>query len=248
MDNIHEHSVDFTTDNYRSLLRLASDRYQFKLFDDHDDSDSFIIWRHDVDMSPHRALTLAAIEQEEKVKSTYFFYDHSVFYNLFEKGVTEIVRKILAMGHSIGIHFDPVFYDIEDEKSLEYWLAFERMQFETIFNVPITCFSFHCTTRFTLAANKDTYAGLINATSQFFRETVGYCSDSSGYWRFDRLEDVLREGKHDRLQVLTHPSHWQEKIMSPVQRYRRCIEGRARATWTDFEAIIDGFGRRLLDD
>ena len=55
-----------------------------------------------------------------------------------------------------------------------------------------------------------------------------YVSDSNGYWRFERLPEVLAAGAHERLHVLTHPEWWQEEAMSPRERILRCIAGRAR--------------------
>ena len=248
MKNFNKHAVDFTANNYRDLLRLAKEMYLFRSFPDYCADEKFVIWRHDVDMSPQRALKLARIENEEDVTATYFFDPHSLFYNVLEKACAEIIKEIIGLGHQIGVHFDPAFYDAKDTETLEHWLRFERELFERIFGTEVKAFSFHCTTPFTIASNKAKYAGMINANSAYFREEVGYCSDSNGYWRFDRLEDVLSDGRHERLQVLTHPAHWQEEVMSPVKRYKRCISGRAEATWNEFEAIVGRFGRTLVDD
>jgi len=54
-----------------------------------------------------------------------------------------------------------------------------------------------------------------------------HCSDSNGYWRFKRLEDVLMDRSIDKLQVLTHPVWWQDEVSSPRARVHRSIDQRA---------------------
>ena len=65
-----------------------------------------------------------------------------------------------------------------------------------------------------------------------------YVSDSNGYWRFERLPEVLAAGAHERLHVLTHPEWWQEQPMSPRERILRCIEGRGRASEATYDALL----------
>ena len=48
-----------------------------------DSKERQIIWRHDIDMSVHRAYSLAKLERGLGVKSTFFILPHSEFYNFF---------------------------------------------------------------------------------------------------------------------------------------------------------------------
>ena len=103
------HFADFTEKNYRKLLKLAKKNYAFKFFNSYS-KPPYVLWRHDVDCSVHRALSLAKIEKELGVKSTYFFHLHSPYYNLLEEASHNRVKKILALGHEIGLHFELPFY------------------------------------------------------------------------------------------------------------------------------------------
>ncbi|KDC30925.1 hypothetical protein L505_0136 [Bordetella bronchiseptica F4563] len=87
------------------------------------------------------------------------------------------------------------------------------------------------------------YAGLLNTYSEFFRDQVGYCSDSNGYWRHRRLADVLEQAADHSLQVLTHPGWWVDEAMSPRDRIARCAEGRAAATMRKYDEDLACFGR-----
>jgi hypothetical protein len=238
---------DFTRENYRHILRLAQKRFTFRTYDDYIEKESFVIWRHDVDTSLNSAYKLAIIEAEEGIVAYYFIHLHNVFYNPLELKMSNLVREILSYGHRIGLHFDSNYYNIRNELELERWLSFEADILARIFDIEITTFSFHNPTDITTAFSNAKYAGLLNTSSDYFRTDVEYCSDSNGYWRHRRLEDVLKEDDHDRIQVLTHPEWWQESVMSPKERIWRSIEGRAASTKQWYEDMLILFGRDNVD-
>ena len=64
------HFEDFTTENYARLLDIAKERFLFINYNEIVDNVRFVVWRHDIDVAPHRALDLAKIEYEKNVKST----------------------------------------------------------------------------------------------------------------------------------------------------------------------------------
>ncbi len=237
------HFSDFTLESYRRLLGLALRSYEFRRFDDFRDAERFVLWRHDVDLCPRSALALARIEAEAGVSATYFFGLHSEFYNLLEAETTECAKEIGALGHSFGLHFDCSFHDIRNETRLAEELRRERALVEQILNGSIRVFSYHNPTAMELSFSELEYGGLINTYSHYFRSRVGYCSDSNGYWRHRRLEDVLQRAADERLQVLTHPGWWQERAMSPRQRVQLCIDRRAARTAARYDRLLAEAGR-----
>ena len=241
------HYADFTRENYRRLLKLAKERFTISNFENYSKHDNFIIWRHDIDFSVHSSYALAKIEAEEGVSSTFFIHLHNEFYNVFEKEITELLGMILKLGHKAGLHFDCHYYGIKNETELEEKLSFEKELLEKLLNTKINVFSFHNTTEEILSYNKDSYSGMINTYNRFFRESVGYCSDSNGYWRFKRLEDELTSGENKTLQVLTHPAWWQEEVLSPKQRIWRSIDGRAEKTKKNYNDTLKSMGRENID-
>jgi hypothetical protein len=248
MSNVEKyHFNDFTYDNYRNILQLAKSRYIFRNYTDFKPDEPYLLWRHDVDYSMHSALKLASMETEENILATYFLYLHSELYNLLEGEITEIVRKIISMGHHIGLHFDCAYYSIENEPELENYLALEKILLERIFQKEVPVFSFHNPTAFTLGFKKWQYAGMINTYADYFQKEAGYCSDSNGYWRHRRLGSVLKEAKDAQLQVLTHPEWWQEAVMSPKQRIRRAIDGRAAKSKRWYDRLLAEAGRENVD-
>ena len=234
---------DFTRRNYRELLKLAKSKFRFKGYDEIKNKENqSILWRHDVDFSMHSALALAKIEYEEGVTSTFFLMAHCEFYNLLEKEISQIVLKIRDFGHDVGIHFDSHYYEIEDESDIEKHLKKEFSLFESMFQISPTAFSFHNTTPFTMSCEKEEYYGLTNAYSSFFKTELDYCSDSNGYWRYNRLLDFLNTPRSKNVQVLTHPAWWQDDVMSPFDRIKRSVKGRHDKVLNDYTAALEKGG------
>jgi len=231
---------DFTEENYRRLLKKIT--YDPVFYTEIDSNDKYTLLRHDVDFSVHRAYALSVIEREERVKSTYFFQLGNSFYNIFEDDIRKLIVKIKKLGHKIALHFDPTQYEINSKDDLEKYLNFEKNILENLFMVDVEVFSFYNPTHEILKFDEYKYANMVNTYARFFAEDVPYCSDSNGYWRHDRLEEFLDRDYH-KSQILTHPGWWQEKVISPRSRIRRCINGRANNVYMNYSNLLDTSGR-----
>ena len=237
------HFDDFTLDNYKRLVQLAVDRgFQFILHkDEFVPERKDIIWRHDVEFEPDIALNMAEIEAELNVQASYFFQLHSQYYNLFDPHYRQVFYKIKELGHLVGLHFDCRYWGIEDESQLDEFISLDCSYIEKSFEVKIDTFSFHNTTPFTQSCLEYRYGGLINVYSSFFKEHYNYCGDSLGYWRYDRLEDVLNDDKVQHLQVLTHDGNWSDEVLSPRKRFSKVMHDHAERL---VQAQINGMHRR----
>jgi hypothetical protein len=240
------HFEDFTESNYIYMLNLIKDSYNTIFFHDYKIPGKNLLLRHDVDCSIHRAYRLAQIEAENNIYSTFFLWMHSPLYNIFENDITDLVNRIINLGHEIGLHFDVGFYDrrkLDHDTILEY-LVFEKDILEKLFQRPITVFSFHEPSDEVIKCyTVDSYYGMINTYSLYLRDHYGYCSDSNGYWRFRRLEDVLIKADAEKLQVLLHPEWWTLDVLSPRQRISRCIDGRCRKNHEQYDKLLKYRGR-----
>jgi peptidoglycan/xylan/chitin deacetylase (PgdA/CDA1 family) len=233
---------DFTEAGYRTLLRVARGRYPFVRFADHARCESGVLWRHDVDVSPHRALALARIERDEGVRATYFVHLHSMFYNALELEALERFREIAALGHDIGLHFDShVHRAAMAATSVESAVRFEADILREMIGVAPLAVSFH-NPDLDEELSADQFGGLVNAYGRAIRERFAYCSDSNGYWRHTPIAAAL-QGDAPRLHVLTHPEWWPADAMLPRQRILRAVEGRARSAVRSYEAQLDATGR-----
>jgi hypothetical protein len=240
------HFADFTEDGYRRALIEAKRHYSFEPFGTDADG-PHVLWRHDVDISLHRALALARIEAEEGVRSTWFLYLRSEFYNLLEAPVLARARELLSLGHWLGLHFDASAHpELESEDELAAKLAAERDWLSGHLGHPVEAFSFHNPTIRGIDFHSDRIAGMHNTYGRELNERYDYISDSNGYWRHRRLIDVLEAADEERLHVLTHPEWWQAEPMSPRDRVMRCIEGRARQVEANYDLLLETWDRENI--
>jgi len=240
---------DFTEKNYERILDYAVKRYKFITFKNikatpnFKDKRELLLWRHDVDFSVHRAFALAKIEKSFGINSTYFILLTGNFYNIFEYEIKKLIFKIIDLGHIIGLHFDPTLYSIKNKNELEYYLNFEKKILESLFGKRVLAFSFHNPTSNIFEFDNFEYAEMINAYAKYYKENFQYCSDSNGYWRFERLKDFLMSNKIGNRYVLTHPAWWQQKIMTPRNRIVRCVIGRANFVMKKYDTLLKSFKR-----
>jgi hypothetical protein len=240
---VSEGFEEFTEDGYRQLVQLAASSYRFIGFPDAAAAgERSVLWRHDVDFSPHRAAALARIEAQEGAVATYFLLPHSAYYNLLEADVAARVEEIVALGHDLGVHFDPTFHAARG-RPLDEALEAEADLVADLFGVRPRSFSLHNPDVAGWDVAADTVAGLVNAYAASLRARFAYCSDSNGYWRHRRLGDVLAHATDPRLHVLTHPEWWVPEPMSPRERVSRAIDGRARATHARYDEAMRRMGR-----
>ena len=233
---------DFTEAEYDALIELAASHYRFIDFDGLGAAPPVVLWRHDVDYSPQRALALARIEANRGVQSTYFLNPHSDFYNLLEPETVRAVLGIVELGHRLGLHFDPhalsTFGGDRDE-----WLARERDLLRDVFDTEVRAFSTHNPTLVDALDTRDVAAGMVNAYGAALAERFEYCSDSNGLWRFRPLRQLLEGRQHDRLHVLTHPGWWVPTELPPRARISRAIDGRAAAQHARYDRLLEEAGR-----
>lgn len=233
---------DFTLASYRRVLELARKGYSFRGFRSFESNERFILWRHDLDHSISAGLRLARLEAELDVRATYFVLPGSDFYNILSVDSLRALEKIKKLGHEFGLHFDASRYSIESEEDLSKWLTKERMLLADCCGLNVAAFSFHNPNELALSFRKFEYAGMVNTYAAYFRDNVGYCSDSNGIWRHERLQDVLEADSFNRLQVLTHPEWWAHDSCSPRVRLFRCVDERSRELLRGYhqERILHG--------
>ena len=99
----------FTHSHYKACMEFALEEgYTFKRMKDAasgDQSGKTILMRHDEDLSIPAMCSLAQIEGELGIQSTYFIRLHANNYNVLAYDSYTSLTEILEMGHEIGFHY-----------------------------------------------------------------------------------------------------------------------------------------------
>ena len=230
--------IEFTHRWYRRFLHeLRANGYQFRPFSappGHGD----IVLRHDVDLSVDAALTMAHIEADLGIESTYCVLLTSPLYNPNEATHRAALREIESLGHDVALHFSTHQYwpaaEPPSTAEIERRVSEEQSTLESIVS-PSATVSFHRPPAWVLdrefEAFRNTYA------PKFFGE-IGYVADSSQRWR---EEPPTIDSFPERAQLLTHPGLWGRTDGSFTDRIAAATDAAAsHADRTAREQFLDG--------
>ncbi len=207
--------IEFTYSAYSELMNeLTENGYSPIRFCDVSENISHpAIIRHDVDLDPVKAEEMAELESSLGIKSTYFVLLTSHYYNLFSKENVEAIKKIINMGHEVGLHFDITNYE-EGISNIELKDAISKecQSLSLLLDIDVKSISWHIPKRELIGVHLDFMdeLGLLNAYDPYFYDGFKYVSDSMMRWR-EPADEYIREKKFDKLQVLTHPIWYQDK-------------------------------------
>ena len=236
---MNRQDMDFTINAYAELVSAAAGRYRFLRFAESSAEGEVALWRHDIDVSPQRALALARVEAASGVPATYFVQVSSRYYSIFEPEVAAVLRQIVALGHDVGLHFDAEVCAHQAAPDYDRRIAFEARVLEEVAETSVAAFTLHNpTTLVGVSLNEPYRAGRVNGSCSDLRASYSYCSDSNGLWRFRSLAEMIADPSVDRLYALTHPEWWQSEPMPPRQRLQRCIDGRKNWSENYYDALL----------
>lgn len=97
--------MDFTVKKYKNLLdSMINAGYEFQTYHDFiiQPKNKVIILRHDVDLNPENSLCFAELQAELGIEGVYYFRAVKESWN------EEIIKKISALGHEIGYHYENI--------------------------------------------------------------------------------------------------------------------------------------------
>ena len=193
---------EFSYNHYIETLAEIQKTHHFSNFLNCSDND--VILRHDVDFSLESALKMAEIENSLGIQSTFFILFQSEFYNPFSPYSITLIKKIVNLGHSLGLHFDE---SIISENNIDP-LEIIRSEIDTMqkhYGTLIKIISRH-----NPAINPNSSLKLpddiVNAYSEKFTADRKYLSDSVQNWREGCFCKHYKE--HKKMQILIHPIWW----------------------------------------
>ena len=203
VDSAHAYSLP----HYRFLLRRAKEvGYDLPQVKDVafgvPDGRWFLI-RHDVDITPFAAETMAEVEAAEGVLTTYYYRLHAPYYNLMDGKALASVQRVAAMGHEVGLHYEPGFFLEQGQDPVEGTRR-DIKTFEDLIG----------SKTHTIAQHQPAQGPLLEEISKehpcaYHRalvRDVPYFGDSGFHWREGCVCTKL--GEHDRLHTLIHPHSW----------------------------------------
>lgn len=212
----------FTTAGYGALVSaFAHAGYQAVGLHDLAADRGRLFLRHDVDFNPDFCGPIAETEAGLGCTSTFYFLVTSPFYNLLDPSVREVLKRLSALGHSIGLHFDVTAY--AEGTDLEASAERERGLLATIAEAPVQSISFHRPAP-DLVGRPGLFAGCPHTYEPRFVEAIAYYSDSQGAWRFGHPLDSTAFARRASMQLLTHPIWWCfDTEETPTERLNRWL-------------------------
>jgi UDP-GlcNAc3NAcA epimerase len=225
----------FTHATYRALLREILGRdYRFSAFPEAErllaEGQPFMLMRHDIDFSIEAALAMAEIEAEVSVQATYFFMLRTDHYNILSREGTDRVRRILDLGHHLGLHFDCEAYgpNFAGER-LRDACAQECAILESWFGRPVEVISFHRPSEQIHSGDAAVVTPRLHTYMPLFTRRIHYLSDSGGHWRFDTPTASRTFEQGAPFHVLIHPIWWQQQAQSAFDTLMGYVDSRKRA-------------------
>lgn len=235
ISNIYEHkaepwSKNFSYDYYRKLIQAAIKQRTVFTFSQAETAlktpGAKIFIRHDVDVDSEKAVDMAALEAAKGIKSTYFAITNTPMYSLGDSKTSKSLKKIINMGHEVGLHFNPSKKQ-RVENNLDALDVDMQKQAESLSRVtgqPVHSVSFHMPPNELWLKGPLRVNGFINAySSDLIAQEEGalYLSDSMGRWRDgDPLPSVLNNTR-EKIQLLTHPIWWNKQHKEPIESIKQ---------------------------
>ncbi len=178
-------TCSFELAHYVEILEAAkTGGYRFRTFGDSPERGDLFL-RHDVDLSLAAALTMAEVEAEHEVQTTYLLMIESVFYNLASTEGVETIARLRELGHAVGLH--AVYPNAELDERFDPVVSWHNPRTEYM---------------------SETISGALNVYAEPYFVPGSYRSDSNQYWRSGCPHEELRSGGFAWLQILVHPEIW----------------------------------------
>jgi peptidoglycan/xylan/chitin deacetylase (PgdA/CDA1 family) len=215
----------FTHARYRALLHSGlTAGFRFVTFADLSEplaAEKLCTLRHDCDNDLVAAARIAEIEAEERIPSTYFVMLRSALYNLLAPTNRALVKRILAHGHRLGLHFDASVSVDEPDERITALVDGERRILSEEFGHPVNVVSFHQPSQRIL--ENRIKLNCLNTYDRKDMAGIHYTSDSNLVFRGGEPEWLFAEGAHRKIQILLHPEWWTEEPMPLNEKWNRML-------------------------
>ena len=192
----------------------------------------YLILRHDIDFSFEASASMAEIEHNLGVESTYCVLFSSKHYNLYEKKTLKHLRNIGKMGHEVALHYDLEAYKLYNQK-LETVLNHELKSLELLTGSPVRSIAMHQPWREPFDPFKN-ISNIINSANPQLAEL--YVTDSYRAWYREYLLKLFSL-TYGKVQLVIHPSLWTDKNTTWKEILERYDESDLFELWKGSDKI-----------
>jgi hypothetical protein len=246
-------NMSFTYEEYKKIIySVKKNGFEISNYENIDKHLKAVIFRHDIDFSPSKALKIAEIENNLSIKSIYFVLLSTNFYNVFSLENQTIFKRIISLGHEIGLHFDETKYVYLKSNDIKKFVNEEAETLGRALGVNIKTVSMHRPSKNTLE-NNYVFNNLINAYSFKYLYDIKYISDSRMNWKQNPFE-LLENIETKKVQILTHPFWFDEEVLTVKEKLMNFIEISRnerfkfmKNNFTDIEEYIDSFNENYYE-
>ena len=214
--------MKFTYSDYRYIVRnLKEMGYVSHHIDGNEFDGKCLYLRHDVDTDFLGVLPLAEVEHEEDVVSTWYFLPDCPVYNIFSEEVSNIIYRLVSLGHCVGLHVDGKRFSStkQMQAALDGTLAYaDALGIKSLSRT----FSFHRPAPWLLQQGIEIGGGWVNAYSERYyglSDNIVYVSDSNRreFWNEERMGNAIANRRN--LTLLTHPVWWHHSALSSDETF-----------------------------
>ncbi len=177
-----------------------------------------LLLRHDIDFDLEKALEMARLEHGLGLRATYFVLLRTGFYNVFSADSTRRIRDVLALGHTLGLHFDHGQYAASaNESETAEACRREAGMLSDWFETPIEIVSYHRPQPREIEGRPEGSRPLLNTYMKEVTRSIEYRSDSRGTWRYGHPVESDSFRSRQSMQLLIHPIWWARSPRAPLE-------------------------------
>ena len=195
---------------YRHLLAdLAEQGYRMRPTEDIGTSEQSVFMRHDVDVHLDDIIQFARLEREFGCRSTWFV-PVTFNFNVLHKPNSDVLRQLVAFGHNIGLHYDPLVTKTREDLRRQVRVLENACGFRV---------------RSVTSHKPGSIQSRVDTGEWKVPIHTEYVSDSGRRWRDDRLMRLVH--KQESFMLLTHVEHWLSSQVALTDHFAHSILPRA---------------------
>ena len=193
----------FSLDGWRAILARAI-RLEYRIVPFRDfappETHPVLLLRHDLDGPLKGAEAIAELEAEFGVRATFFVQTAGDFYNLLSTTSRALLRRLVALGHEIGLHYESARYVGDADAIVRDLRLLEDLSGQAV-----------CSASQHIPVDSDAiaierYVANEAYEARFTQDPMNYLSDSLMVWRHATPHDLL--DRCASFQLLIHPETW----------------------------------------